>query len=323
MKTICLLFCMGFASYGATSSFRSLQKELTDLNHRFKELSHVLEGERRTCNVLPAVCQGRLSLVSGYYYSEAGQTNNIYFSPYMGNYISLYDGTCWNLMQFSEITFAGASLTATKFYDIFAYNNSGTVDLEFLQWTNATTRVALGKQDGVYVKGSDSTRRYIGTVYTNSGSPTTFYMNASWQYLTNYCNPKCVRSYRSQTAGAWTDSSSSWVAAKVASSYNTFIMNLSGIFFFFRYLNIASTSAAPYATASGLGPVAGTNSAQIYGGKTNTTNTTQIATSWAGMSTTSSNYVAVMQEITDGNTISFNNTSGTTLTGATGFICGR
>jgi hypothetical protein len=62
-----------------------------------------------------------------------------------------------------------ALATASTPYDVFVYDNAGTLTLEKLAWTNDTTRAtALTTQDGVYVKSGATTRRYLGTVRTTS-----------------------------------------------------------------------------------------------------------------------------------------------------------
>jgi len=50
-------------------------------------------------------------------------------------------------------------------YDIWVYNNAGTLALEALAWTDGATRAtALALQDSVYVKSGDATRRYVGAI---------------------------------------------------------------------------------------------------------------------------------------------------------------
>lgn len=59
---------------------------------------------------------------------------------------------------------------ASSVLDVFAYNNSGTVKLEFSAlWTDALTRDdALTTQDGVTVKSGATTRRWIGIIATTA-----------------------------------------------------------------------------------------------------------------------------------------------------------
>lgn len=122
------------------------------------------------------ICQGRLTLESGVPVSTSDQTakTNVYFTPYLGNCIGLYDGTSWKLHTFTEKTLALGTLTSGLPYDVFIYDNAGTLTLDTpTAWTNGTTRAtALTTQDGVYVKTGATTRRYLGTFYTTSTTTT-------------------------------------------------------------------------------------------------------------------------------------------------------
>ena len=123
------------------------------------------------------ICEGRLTLTSGTPVTTADVTGatSIYFTPYKGSRIALYDGSsAWNLRTFTEITIALGTLTDAKPYDLFAYDNSGTVTFDSpLVWTNSTTRAtALTTQNGVLVKTGATTRRYIGTFFTTAATTT-------------------------------------------------------------------------------------------------------------------------------------------------------
>jgi hypothetical protein len=106
-------------------------------------------------------------LESGVPVSINNQTakTTLYFTPYNGNSISLYDGSEWDLFSFSELSLSLSGYTANTNYDIFIYDNSGTLTLESTAWTNNTTRAtSLTTQDGIYVKSGATTRRYLGTI---------------------------------------------------------------------------------------------------------------------------------------------------------------
>lgn len=122
------------------------------------------------------VCDGRLTLESGVAVSASDQTakTTIYFTPYNGNIIALYNGSSWTPIPFSETSLALGTLTADKNYDVFAYISSGVLALELsAAWTNDTTRAdALTTQDGVLVKSGSTTRRYIGTFRTKTTTTT-------------------------------------------------------------------------------------------------------------------------------------------------------
>jgi hypothetical protein len=102
-----------------------------------------------------------------------GGSTVIYFTPYTGNRVALYNGSAWVVYETSEISidFSTLSLADSALYDVFLYNDGGTLTLEIgSQWTDANNRAAaLALQDGVYVLGSDATQRYLGTFYIESG----------------------------------------------------------------------------------------------------------------------------------------------------------
>lgn len=123
---------------------------------------------------LPKIVEGRLTLQSGAPISLSDQADKtmLYYTPYIGNIIALYDGSsAWSLVTFAELSLNISGFAKDKPYDIFCYNNSGTATLEGLMWTSAKTRAtALTRQDGVLVKTGATTRRYLGTIYMNSSN---------------------------------------------------------------------------------------------------------------------------------------------------------
>lgn len=143
-----------------------------------------------------SVCRGRLTLETGVAVSTTDQTakTNIFFTPYLGNTIGLYDGALWTVLTFTEKTLALGTLTTDLPYDVFAYNNAGVVALELLAWTNKTTRAtALVLQDGVLSKTGALTRRYLGMFHTTA--TTTTEDSAAKRLLSNYYN-RVVRPVR-------------------------------------------------------------------------------------------------------------------------------
>lgn len=136
-----------------------------------------------------ALCQGRLTLTTVTPVTTADVTaaETVYFTPYKGNRIALYDGSAWATYAFSEVSVDVPD--ATQMNDVFIYNNSGTLTLEVLAWSNVTTRAtALVLQDGVLVKSGATTRRYLGSFYsTTAGNGQTEDSFAN-RYLWNYYN---------------------------------------------------------------------------------------------------------------------------------------
>lgn len=131
----------------------------------------------------------RLTLTTAVPVTTADVTGatTIYCTPYKGTSIALFDGTNWNLRTSAEFSLALGTLTGSLPYDIFCYDNSTVPTLEFLAWTNATTRAtALAYQDGILVKSGATTRRYLGTFYTSA--TTTTEDSVAKRYLWNYYN---------------------------------------------------------------------------------------------------------------------------------------
>jgi hypothetical protein len=118
---------------------------------------------------------GRLTLESGVPVSTTDQTGKttVYFTPYRGNQIDLWDGSAWTRYTFTETSLALGTITSGKNYDVFGYQSSGTLTLEMLAWTNDTARAtAVTLQDGRYCKSGDKTRLFLGTFRTTSTTTT-------------------------------------------------------------------------------------------------------------------------------------------------------
>jgi hypothetical protein len=126
-----------------------------------------------TNGITPILPPGRLTLESGVPVSTTDQADKttLYYTLMTGNKIQLYSGTAWATYTIaSELSLDISAFTASKPYDIWAYNNAGTVALDSTVWTDATTRAtALAYQDGRLVKSGATTRLYLGTIYIDSG----------------------------------------------------------------------------------------------------------------------------------------------------------
>jgi hypothetical protein len=167
--------------------------------------SRKLSGSRLGGMLDPGCNGGRLTLTSALPVTTADVTGatTIYFTPYRHNRISLFDGTRWRRYVFAELSLALGTLTSGKPYDVFLYDNAGTLTLEFLVWTNDTTRAtALARQDGVWCKTGALTRRYLGTFYTTA--TTTTEDSGAQRYLWNAENRVLRPLQRFETTGTWT-----------------------------------------------------------------------------------------------------------------------
>ncbi len=149
---------------------------------------------------------GRLTLAT----NDPVPTSNIavssvvYFTPYKGNRISLYvPGYGWRVHTFAELSLDVSGYTINKNYDVFIYDNAGTLTLEGVEWSNATLRaVALVSQDGRWVKNGYTNKLYLGTIRCNGVGQTadTYLARLCWN---NYNRtPRQLRIL--ETANSWT-----------------------------------------------------------------------------------------------------------------------
>lgn len=152
-----------------------------------------------------SICQGRLTLTSGTAVTTSDVTaaTSIYFTPYNGNLLGLYNGTAWELWSFTELTLSLSGLTLGKNYDVFVYDSSGTLTLEAVVWTDDTTRAtALTTQDGIYVKSGTTTKRYLGTFRT-TGTTGQCEDSAVKRFVYNAYNKVSRALLRQESASSW------------------------------------------------------------------------------------------------------------------------
>lgn len=162
---------------------------------------------------------GRLTTETGVAVSTSDRTSQstIYYTPHVSDYVRLYDGTRVKEYVFTERSLALSGLTSGKPYDVFLYDNSGTLTLELLVWTDDSNRAtALVWQSGLgWVKTGAATRLHVGTIYA-TGTGTTEDSEAN-RYVANvynrvlrsaYCNPTYSNNNSANTV---TTTSTTWV----------------------------------------------------------------------------------------------------------------
>lgn len=171
------------------------------------------------------IVEGRLTLVSGDPVGETSSSTTLYYTPYNGNRIALYNGTNWVICTFTQITQALTGLAANTNFDVFIYdsNADGVAEtLDIVAWTNATTRAtAPVLQDGVYVKSGATGRRFVGTIRTTGSTGTCADSDggnsAGSRYVCNFYN-KVSR----KTLGNFATGTSSWTyASNVPRNWNS------------------------------------------------------------------------------------------------------
>jgi hypothetical protein len=138
------------------------------------------------------IVEGRLTLQSGSPTPTGDLTSKttIYFTPYLGNRVTLWDGSGWTNTEFTETSLALGTLTSDANYDVYAYLNSGVVALDTpLVWrssgqaitgaTNATPIVITANSHGL----SNGDTVYVSEV---GGNPAA---NGTWVVANVAANP--------------------------------------------------------------------------------------------------------------------------------------
>jgi hypothetical protein len=72
--------------------------------------------------------------------SSVTAATTIYYTPYLGGTVALYDGSIWRPIPFTEVSVAVPS-TIYRHFDIFGYNNGGVLALETVNWNLSTGNI--------------------------------------------------------------------------------------------------------------------------------------------------------------------------------------
>lgn len=168
----------------------------------------------RILGLTKTIVEGRLTLTTGLAVTSSDVTaaGTLYFTPYLGNRIRIYDGTRWVLYTFTEKSLS-LTLTSGKNYDVFIYDTGAGLGLELsAAWTDDTTRAdALTTQDGVDVKSGATTRLWLGTIRA-SGTNTTEDSRKS-RYVWNRYNQVERPFYATDSTNSWNYSTNAWRAS--------------------------------------------------------------------------------------------------------------
>lgn len=148
-------------------------------------------------NSFPVAPMGRLTLTSAtpvLTSTTSGQTT-IYYTPYVGSFVPIYDGTRWTWTPFSELsqtttdsTKSPAAVANNSVYDMFVWNDSGTLRCtRGPAWSSTTSRgYTLTMQNGILLNTSAITNgpgasrgTYVGTVASNGSSQIDFILGGA------------------------------------------------------------------------------------------------------------------------------------------------
>lgn len=116
-----------------------LLKDLTALQKRVENLP---KPEIPPLSAYALAQDGRLTLTSGIpvLTSDVTAATTIYYTPYLGNRVSLYNGASWIGHAFSELSVAVPSIVY-RLFDIFVYNNAGVLTLDTTNWNQSTAAI--------------------------------------------------------------------------------------------------------------------------------------------------------------------------------------
>ena len=225
--------------------------------------------------------QGRLTLTSGLpvMASSVAAATSIYYTPFTGNLVPLYDGTNMFPAVFSEI--ANITTDATKnpaavvnnsLYDLFVWNDAGTLRISRgPAWTNDTTRsagTALVLTKGIYLNsiaitnGPGASRgTYVGTMRSNGTASVDYNLGAIAAAVTpakldlwNTYNRVSVTGFCGDTVVSWTYGVSGvWRAANANNNFRVFAvrgLQLDGVKVNYHAVSQPAVSTN---TASGVG----------------------------------------------------------------------
>lgn len=176
-------------------------------------------------------CEGRLTLeqttgggTTPHPAPTTDQTakTTVYFTPYLGNRITLWNGYCWQSYTFSEVSIALGTLTSGKNYDVFAYDSGGVVTLKIgPAWSTDTARgtgagtTQVEVFEGVYVNTvaissgpAAQCGRLLGTFRTTS--TTTTEDSKLFRGLSNLYNQLQRQLLVTETTDSWTSTDTNW-----------------------------------------------------------------------------------------------------------------
>lgn len=254
--------------------------------------------------------QGRLSLTTGVPVTlSCSGCNTVYYMPYVGNLVPIYDGTNMVPTVFSEIsvlttdtTKSPAAIGASKVNDWFVWNDAGTIRVGHgPDWTNDTTRsagTALVRVNGILLNNASITNgpaasrgTYVGTTRSDGSSVLNWIQGgvaaggtAGFFGLWNMYNRVDVASFVGDSTDSWTYTTiNTWRASNASATFRTTMV---------RGLDEEAVTAVHSAlvTAAAAGIVAvgiGVDSTTAFSGTTslsgNTTSGIPVFAQYSGM----------------------------------------
>lgn len=239
----------------------------TGLDDNLREIQAVARAEYNKTVVSQIPC-GRLTLTSGTAVTTADVTaaETVYYTPYKGNTIALFDGTNWRQYTFTERSIDVPD--ATQVQDVFIYDNAGTLTLELTAWTNDTTRAtALTTQDGILVKTGALTRRYLGTFYSTTAGNGQTEDSLAKRYLWNYYHrtPRPMKVVEATASWAYTTATFRQANGATANQLDMVVGVSEDEVSAQVHAGVSGTASRQVAVGIGVDSTS-VNSAQVFGG---------------------------------------------------------
>jgi hypothetical protein len=189
-----------------------------------------LTAELARLNIaVPVMADGRLTLTTNVPVTTADVDSSavLYYTPYVGNRISLYSHAFgWYVTTFAELTADLSGLAIGTNHDVFIYNDAGTLKLQLVEWTNYGVRAtSIVLQDGVYVKDGSLEYRYLGTIRCHSNGLCRDQMahRGVWNMYNRILRPLRF----TDGTDSWTVTSTSWEGWRSGTScYVEFVIGL-------------------------------------------------------------------------------------------------
>lgn len=273
------------------------------------------------------LCTGRVTLATGVPVTTTNVTaaTTIYFTPYKGNKIALYDGAAvWNVRTLTELSIA-VPASANQMFDVFVYDNAGTPTLELTAWTNDTTRAtAIVLQDGVYVKNGATTRRYVGSFRTTAVAGQTE-DSLTKRYVWNYYNRVARQMKAVDATGTWVYSTAAYRQARANTANQLdMVIGVSEEMVNAQVTGKVSTTTSAVSCAVGIGLDSTTvNSSINTFSSTDTTNSPSEHATWTGYPGVGRHFLAWLEFASGTPTQTwYGSAGGGTQSGISGMIIG-
>ena len=210
----------------------------------------------------PSAPQGRLTLTTAtpvMTSTTSGQTT-VYYTPYVGQYVPLYNGTSWTMTDVggelsqatTDSTKSPAACTTNTNYDLFVWNDSGTYrctrgpawSSDTARGTGAGTTELQRMTNGLYTNKNAITNgpaanrgTYVGTIRTNGSSQVDFIVPSSAAAggtagvigIWNAYNQDMFVASSQDSTDSWSYTTASWRASNNSSTMRTsFVTGLAG-----------------------------------------------------------------------------------------------